>query len=191
MSIISSFFGKRREVMLVDPKDITYRDIPIIREEPRGFVTRKVEGLIDHYWKGGPGWSGKRVRYIGTRGYTLTSWISASGERVEGTVKEYLEFIWGKEVYKKLEPAQRDPIERSIGVIVTVKPDLAEEDAKYKINRLNAESLLSDVTNENLGNLGLPEEKKEWTRSLGEKIPWIAVGLALNYVLLQLGIFSP
>jgi len=192
MSLTEKMLGKPRRVMLVDPKDLTYRDIPITREESRGFVTRKVENLITHYWKGGPGWTGNHVRYIGTRGYTLTSWIKETGEVVEGSVKEFLEFVWGADTYEKLKPELREPIERNIGVIVTVKPDLAkDQDARYMISRLDAEAMLQDTTNENLGNLGLPEEKKAWTQSLGEKIPWIAVGLALNYVLLQLGIFSP
>ena len=181
-----SFLRKKREVMFMDPATLGYRDTPIITEGEKGFITKKIEKNIDHFWKGGPGWTGKKIRYLTCKGYALVSWITEADERVEGTIKEFLEFAWGEQPYANMKPEFRDIIENKMGVVVTVKPDLAEDQkTKYIIDCIQAEAMLSDISTKNLEGLGVHEDKKPWTQSVGEKIPWMALGGLILYLALH------
>ena len=165
------------------PGDLRYIDIPILTEGDKGFITKKVEKNIDRFWKGGPGWTGKAIRYLGCKGYPLVSYIDKSNERVEGSVKEFLEFVWGKTSYDGMKPEFKEAIENQVGVIVTVKPDITADDtAKYIVDAVQAEAMLSDISTKNLAGLGVHEDKKSFSQSLGEKIPWMAVGGLILYL---------
>jgi len=181
-----NLLGKKREIMFMNLSDLRYIDIPIISEEDKGFATKKVEKNISHFWKGGPGWTGKKLRYLGCKGHPIVSWIQEAEEVVQGTIKEYLEFAWGEQAYANMPQELREAIETEMGVIVTVKPDIsADLDTKYTIDRLQAEEMLTDTTQKNLGSLGQHEEKKPFVQSLGEKIPWMAIGALIIYVFLH------
>ena len=176
-------FLKKRQVMHMNLSDLTYIDRKIIREGDKGFIVKAQEDEISHFWKGGPGWKGPGIRYLGCKGHALVSWIKGSDEKVEGTVKEFLEFVWDKAGYAKLPPEVRDIVENKIGVIVTVEPDIfADKTAKYIIDGVQAEAMLSDLSTKNLEGLGMTEEKKPWQQSLGEKIPWMALGGLILYL---------
>jgi len=183
---LGKLLWKRREVMFMDLATLGYRDIKITEEQDKGFITKKVEKNINHFWKGGPGWTGRNIRYLTCKGHALVSWIKGTDEKVEGTIKEYLEFIWGKKAYANMNVELRDAIEKQIGVVVTVEPNIAaDQTAQYMIDRLQAETLLTDPTVEAMQGLGQNEEKKPWTQSIGEKIPWMALGGLILYLALH------
>jgi len=184
-----SLFQRKREIMYMDLGTLTYRDIPIIDEAEKWFFTRKIEKHINRFWKGPPGWNGvgrgKKIRYLGCKGYPIVSWIEEGTERVEGTFEELIEFAWGENAWDNLKPELRESIE-NLGVIITVKPDIAtDQEARYKIDRLQAEGLIQNTTIENLEGLGEHVEKKPLMQSLGEKIPWMAIGALIIYVFLH------
>ena len=179
---------KKRQVMLLNLNDLSYIDLPVEREIDKGhLITKKLEGQINHFWKGkAPGWTGKTVRYLGCRGHALVNYIKGADEEAQGTIDDFLRFMWGDQTYEKLPAELRDSIENKVGVMVTVEPNLAKDDpAQYKIDRLYAESLLNDVTRKNLEPLGQNVEKKEWPQSIMEKIPWMGLGALIIYLFLH------
>ena len=180
-----TLFGKRREVMYMDLGTLAYRDIPIIEEAEKWFFIKKIEKHVNRLWKGPPGWTGKNIRYLGCKGYPVVSWLQEGGERVEGTFKEFIEFAWGPAAWENLKPEAREAVE-NIGVAITVRPDIAEDQTtKYKLDRLQAEGLIQNTTIENLDGLGEHVEKKPFVQSLGEKIPWMALGGLILYLALH------
>ena len=175
---------KRKEVMVLSLNDYRFVDIPVEQETTYGLICKKHEKIIHRYWYGGPAWTGKIIRFLGCRGIPLTSWIVEAEKRVEGTVVEFLKFIWGEKAYEGLPQELRNTLENKVGVIVTVKPDIPEE-LTPGVNKLKIKSALADVTAENLQNLGKSEEKKTLTTSLMAQLPGFCIGLIV--MLLMVG----
>lgn len=188
--------GQKKEVMLLNPEDNRYTTLKVDRETESVIYCKKHDGILYRFFKLGPGWTEKAVRFLAVEGTPLVSYIKKEGEedeeeRVETDLKSYLKIIWTEKGYDGLpKPLKEKVDETHTGTTVTVMPFIPDEDTQKKFDELKAESVLYDADLNNLANLGTAKEVKSWVDKTMDRIPWVLAGFGLTYVLMGLGVLK-
>jgi len=177
--------GLKREVMLLRPNDNRFTDLPVERETDEGVYCGKVDGIQYRFYKTGPGWTGKIVRFLGVEGTPLISYIK-SRKSVTTTVEKFLRFKWGDKSYDKLPNALRKPLEKGTGVIVTIDPVIPNK--KYKLDQVMADAILKESDIANLEEFGKGTPRKETMRQLTADAFKILLGAFAMYFAIKQGL---
>ena len=174
----------QKEVMLLRPNDGRYTTLPLDRETDEGLYCKKRDGISYRFYKTGPGWTERMVRFLGVEGTPLISYIKA-GENITTTVSEFLRFKWGDGPYNKLPDALRKPIEEGTGLIVTVDPIIPKKE--FGLDRVMADAVLAESDRANLDEFGKGTPKKEGMKQLTLDISKILLGAFAMYFLIYQG----
>jgi len=186
---------QKKEVMLLNPDDNRFIDIPVERETESLIYCKKWQGILYRFFKLGPGWTGKLVRFLAVEGYPLISYITGKDDegndiKAEVGLVEFLKIIWTEKGYNGLPQALKDlALDPPIGTIVTVKPFIPNEKTQAIFDEVKAESVLYDADLDNLAKLGVAKDVEKWHDKLFDKVPWIMTGFGINYILVALGVF--
>lgn len=176
--------GMRKEVMLLRPNDNRYTTLPVDRETDEGVYCKKVEGIQYRFYKTGPGWTEKMVRFLGVEGTPLISYIK-SRKAVVTTVSEFLRFKWGDKPYDKLPDSLRKPLEKGTGIIVNIDPLIPEKE--FKLDRVMADAILAESDRANLDEFGKGTPKKEGMKEFATDAFKLLTGAFAMYFLIKQG----
>lgn len=192
MSNLLGKSGQRKEVMHMNPVDGRFRTLIVNRETDETIYCKKKDGVPYMFSKSpeGKGWVEKGTRFLTVEGYPLICGIDMDVEANLGQVEPYLRQIWGDTAFEKLPTFLRNKLNQRQGITVSVKPIQVDADTQQKLDELKANAILYDADLDNLADFGISKEKKSRMDAFTEKIPWIMVGLALSYVLRDLGILG-
>lgn len=175
----------KREVMLLRPNDGRFATLPIIKETDEGLYCKKMDGISYRFYKTGPGWTERIVRFLGVEGTPLISYIKAGDIKITTTVSEFLRFKWGEGPYDKLPPALKKPLEEGTGLIVNVNPIIP--DKGFGLDRVMADAILSESDRANLDEFGKGTPKKEGFKQLTMDVTKILLGAFAMYFLVKQG----
>lgn len=176
--------GLRREVMLLRPNDNRFTTIPVERETDEGIYGKKVDKIKYRFYKSGPGWTEKIVRFLAVEGTPLISYIKEGTKRIKTTIPEYLKFAWTEGVYNKLTDDLKKPLEEGVGIIVTVSPIIPKED--FGLDRLKADAILKESDVANLGEFGKGTPKKEGLKDfMTDAIKFLTGAFAMYFLIRQ------
>jgi hypothetical protein len=186
--------GPKKEVMLLNPEDHRFTTLKVDRETDEVIYCKKHDGILYRFFKLGPGWTEKAVRFLAVEGTPLVSYIKKEGEETEDVITDlesYLRIIWTDKGYNGLpRPLKEKVNETNTGTTVTVLPFIPDEDIQNKFDELKAEGVLYDADLNNLANLGTAKEVKSWVDKTMDRIPWVLAGFGLTYVLMGLGVLK-
>lgn len=175
--------GLRREVMLLRPNDGRFTTLPIERETDEGLYCKIRDGIKYVFYKTGPGWTERIVRFLAVEGTPLVSWVKA-GDDVKTTISEFLKFKWGEKVYNKLSDELRKPLEEGTGVIVTVDPIIP--DKSFGLDRVSADAILKESDRANLDEFGKGTPKKEGMKDfMTDAIKFLTGAFAMYFLIRQ------
>jgi len=184
--------GQKKEVMLLNPEDNRYTTLKVDRETESVIYCKKHDGILYRFFKLGPGWTEKAVRFLAVEGTPLVSYIKREGagdkgKKAETDLESYLKIIWTDKGYNGLPQALREKVDETyIGTTVTVLPFVPDEDMQQKFDELKAEGVLYDADLDNLAKLGTAKEVKKWVDRAMDRLPWVGMGVGLTYVLMGL-----
>jgi len=184
--------NQKKEVMLLNPEDHRFTPLQVERETDSVIYCKKHDGILYRFFKLGPGWTGKNVRFLAVEGTPLVSYIKAAKKTASAGLEEYLRIIWTNKGYDELLPdLLKEQVENnSIGTTVEVKPIIPDEDTQAKFNELKADGILYDADLDNLAKLGTAEITMKFTDKIFDKFPWILAGFGINYILIALGVLK-
>ncbi len=174
----------KREVMLLRPNDGRFATLPIEKETDEGLYCKRRDGISYRFYKTGPGWTERIVRFLGVEGTPLISWIQ-EGNDVTTTIEKFLRFKWGDGPYNKLPDSLKKPIEEGTGLIVNVMPIIPAKE--YGLDRVMADAILSESDKANLDEFGKGTPKKEGFKQLTLDITKILLGAFAMYFLIYQG----
>lgn len=161
-----SLLKKKKEVLLLRPRDHRGADLSVKRESDVGLKCNKYEGIEYLIFKHGPGWSFANVdRFLAVEGTPMTTYISEDDEIVEVSVPEFLKFAWGDEkLYNRLPSELKDPLEGKWAATVTVKPE--KLDPALKLDPLQAMSILREHNVDMMEDFAQAEPKKDTVKEM-------------------------
>jgi len=174
--------GLKKSVLLLRPNGFRYTTLPVQRETDEGLYCRRVGGISYRFFKTGPGWTEKEVKFLGVEGTPLISWIK-EGTSIKTSIPEFLKFVWSEKVYNKLTEALKKPLEEGIGVIVTVDPIIP--DKKFGLDQVMSDAILAESDRANLEEFGKGTPKKETMKELVMNIFQILLGAFGMYFLIK------
>jgi len=174
----------KREVMLLRPNDGRFATLPIEKETDEGLYCKEVDGINYRFYKTGPGWTEKIVRFLGVEGTPLISYIK-EGNKITTTVSEFLRFKWGDAPYDKLPDALKNPIENGTGLIVNIDPIIP--DKTFGLDRVMADAVLAESDMANLNEFGKGTPQKEGLKQLTMDISKILLGAFAMYFIVSQG----
>jgi len=174
--------GLKREVMLLRTNDNRYTTLPVTRETDEGLYCKKVDGVEYRFYKTGPGWTERMVRFLGVEGTPLISYVKAA-ENVSTTISKFLRFKWGDGPYDKLPAALRKPLEEGTGIIVNIDPIIPEKG--FGLDRVMADAILAESDRANLEEFGKSTPKKEGLKQLTMDASKILLGAFAMYFLIK------
>lgn len=188
--------GKKKEVMFLNPDDLRYVDIPVEKETEEIVYCKKWQGILYRFFKLGPGWTGKIIRFLAVEGYPLISWITGKDKDGQdlyatSTLEEFLILIWTEKGYNGLpNPLKEKVRDPPIGTIVNIKPYIPEKGMEQKFDEVKADSVLFDADLQNTAALGTAKEVKKWVDKAMDRIPWVLAGVGLTYALMGIGVLK-
>lgn len=186
---MSNPLKQRKEVMLLR-QDKRFTTLTVEKETDEIVYCKKKDGIMYRFFKLGPGWTEKIVRFLAVEGTPLITYLAEPTQQAKATLEEYLRLAWGDDAFNGLPSALRDVLDRKVGIIVTVKPIMPDENMKGKFNELKADGMLYDSDLENLSTFGIAKERRSHVQNIMDKLPWIMAGIGLQYILNDLGILG-
>lgn len=191
-NLLSTEPRRKIEVMHMNPVDGRFRTLQVQRETDEAAYCKKKDGVPYRFFKSpeGKGWTEKITRFLTVEGYSLICGLKLDDIKADVSVESFLRTIWGDGAFNNLPQLLRDRLNEKIGVTVTVKPLEVDNETQEKLDELKADAILYDADLENLADFGISKESKSNMQAFTEKIPWIMVGLALSYILRDLGILG-
>lgn len=186
--------AQKKEVMLLNPEDHRFTTLKVDKESEEIIYCKKHDGILYRFFKLGPGWTEKGVRFLAVEGTPIVSYIRKEGDEEEEVVTDLescLRYIWTDKGYDGLpRPLKEKVAETHLGTTVTVIPFIPNKDIQDKFDEVKAEGVLYDADLSNLANLGTAKEVKNWVDKTMDRIPWILAGFGLTYVLMGLGVLK-
>lgn len=189
-SLLKNPFKQNKEVMLLNPEDNRFTTLKVERETESILYCKKHDGILYRFFKHGPGWTEKMVRFFAVEGTPLISYTKNHDIKTATDMISFIKLSLGEDNFKKLEPSIKQRLEeRCIGATVTIDPYEPNDKTRAIFNEVKAESILFDSDLENTANLGKSVEIKKWADKMFDKLPWILTGFGLDYILQALGVF--
>lgn len=199
MSFLFKPPGQKKEVMLLDPVSHRYTTLKVdTRQETEKIIyCKKHGGVLYRFFKLGPGWTEKDIRYLAVEGNPLVSWVKPEAEGGgygAAGLEEYLRILWGNKAMDNMPAALKKSLEENtIGVTVTIAPLIPDEEdqtLQQAFDDIKAEGILYDADLDNLAKMGEAKEVKKWQDRVTDKVPWVLTGIALKYILEGLNILT-
>jgi len=189
---------QKAEVMFLNPDDHRYVDIPVEKESEEIVYCKKWQGILYRFFKLGPGWNGKKIRFLAVEGHPLISYVTDKDEdgkelqaTVTGTLEEFLTHIFTEKGYKGLPELLKERVRNPpVGTTINIKPYIPTKEMQKKFDEVKAASVLYDADLNSLVDLGTAKEVKNWVDKTMDRIPWILAGFGLTYVLMGLGVLK-
>lgn len=182
-----SLRGDKKEVMLIHPEDYRYDILEVTNETDLCAVTKPHNGVVRRLWKHGPALSqGKTYRFLAVEGRPVTTWLTDDEKEVEGSIKQFLTYSWGEEVYRNLPVELKRKIETDWMATVSVQPVYFEDVGA--VQKLKSDEWLFESDLMAMDNFGKSTPKKDWKSDLVNKLMLLAVGAFGMYFFVKQGI---
>lgn len=191
-----TFFGrrsqKRKQVILLRPKDHRGEELKVNRETDVGVQCDRHEGVVYRIFKHGPAWSFPRLdRFLAIEGEPMTSYVTEDDEKTEATVPAFLRLAWGDDAYDRLPSSLRDPLmgteNHKWAATVTVEP--SELDEALGLDKLKAAAILKEHNIGMFEDFAHAEPKKDKLKTLVTQLMPVLLGFFIGVVVNTKGWF--
>ena len=178
----------RKEVLFLRPRDKRGERLDVTRETDRSVLCER-SNPIHRFIKIGPAWvfhDGRRTitRFLGVEGKAYTA-VLKGDKKIEMSIHEYLQSIWGKKIYESMPKKLRRALERDkTGVIVDV--DVPEPEGLPRLTSDDINDEGDAVVLNRLARMGTATSIKQ---QLYHNLVWFFLGLGFAAILSHMGWF--
>ncbi len=171
------FIKPTKKVLLLRPRDRRGQSLSVVQETDLGLVCKPIKKVTHRFIKVGPSWvfheTGRMVtRFLGLEGTAYTA-LAKGDDIVNISIKEFLEFLWGKEFYSAIPEVQKGKVETDV-IGITIKVQKIDEE-EAGLNPLTADDINDENDNIVLSKIAEPQ-KTDLSQNIIKNLMWLMLG---------------
>lgn len=183
------FIKPTKKVLLLRPRDRRGQSLSVVQETDLGLVCKPIKKVTHRFIKVGPSWvfheTGRMVtRFLGLEGTAYTA-LAKGDDIVNISIKEFLEFLWGKEFYGAIPEVQKSKVETDV-IGITIKVQKIDEE-EAGLNPLTADDINDENDNIVLSKIAEPQ-KTDLSQSIIKNLMWLMLGALSMYFITTRGV---